>query len=189
MVTKTYKPQLCWLNTKEIERGFVKADLDEALHIPGQKGYIGRGLQIVRGNSMRGRPHFLDSLNIWYLGDFETDDLPVNACLHGTYNALCAHGLGEKFWKGPLVVHLKAGNDFDAKKMKDMTLTAYRDAIDYLSYFRETIGSMIERPEHNDHFSKLMMKRVTGKVKGVRINCLGDQAGDPAHEFVQVDVP
>ncbi|KAG9196842.1 hypothetical protein G6514_003820, partial [Epicoccum nigrum] len=180
---------LCWLNTKEIDPGFFAADLDEALRVPDQKGYVGRGLQIVHGNSMRGRPHFLDSLNVWYLDDFNTEDLPINACLHGGYGALCEHGLGQKFWRGPLVVHLKAGNDYDAKKMKDITLTAYRDAIDYLAYFRDTIGSMIERPEDNDRFGKLMMERMIGKVKGVRINCLGDRGGDPAREFVQVDVP
>ena len=43
-----------------------------------------------------------------------------------------------------MVVHLKAGNDYDEKRMEDITLTAYRDAIDYLAYFRDTIGSMTE---------------------------------------------
>jgi len=33
------------------------------------------------------------------------------------------------------------------------------------------------------------MSRRSGKVKGVRINCQGDTAGDPSRQFVSVDVP
>jgi hypothetical protein len=33
-----------------------------------------------------------------------------------------------------------------------------------------------------------MLERL-GKIKGVRVNCVGDQAGDSAREFVQVEVP
>jgi hypothetical protein len=93
------------------------------------------------------------------------------------------------FGKGPLVAYLKAGNDFDARKMADMNLTAYRDAIDYLSYFMETIGSMIDEPGLSSGLSKRIMGERAGTVKGVRINCIGDQAGDSSQEFVQVVVP
>jgi hypothetical protein len=70
-----------------------------------------------------------------------------------------------------------------------MSLTAYRDAIDYLAYYRESIGSMIDAPGSMDYFSKLVMLERSRKVKAVRVNCLGDQAGDPARQFVQVEVP
>jgi hypothetical protein len=189
MVTETYKPHLCWLNTKDAQPGYVEADLDKALCIPGQEGYIGRTVRTVRGNCMRGRPRFLDLLNIWFLDEFTTEDLPVNECLHGSYNAVCPNGLGEKFWKGPVYVHLSAINISDTRRMKDITLTAYRDAVDFLAYFRDGVGSLIEWPEYESDSSQLVMKDLTGKVKGVRINCLGDQAGDLAREFVQVDVP
>ncbi len=189
MITDTGKPRLCLANTKEQESGFVGADLDELLLVPGQRERIGKGLQIVRGNYMRGRPHFADSLNIWYLDDFRTDELPVNDSLHGVVDAVCVDGWGDNFWRGPVVAYLKAGDDFDAKKMKDMTLTAYRDAADYLAYFREAIGSMIDQGSRNDHLGRIVMKDKTGKVKGVRINCVGDKAGDPALEFVQIEVP
>ncbi|KAK8052351.1 hypothetical protein PG993_003736 [Apiospora rasikravindrae] len=48
----------------------------------------------------------------------------------------------------------------------------------YLSYFRETVGSMIEPPSAapNDPYGRLVMGTKSGKVKGVRINCLGDAA-------------
>jgi hypothetical protein len=47
---------------------------------------------------------------------------------------------------------------------------------------------MIDAPGSRDPLSKLVMSERLGKVKGVRVNCLGDQAGDPAHQFVPVEV-
>jgi hypothetical protein len=48
---------------------------------------------------------------------------------------------------------------------------------------------MIDAPGSRDPLSKLIMSERSGKVKGVRVYCLGDQAGDPARQFVQVEVP
>lgn len=189
MSNSTCKPQLHWLDTKEIEPGYFEPKLDEVLRVPGQTGYIGRGIQIVRGNILRGRPKNPDSLNIRYLDDMGTEKLPVNDTLHGGPSAVCADGWGEKFWKGPIIAYLKVGNEFDAKEMTDMTLTAYRDAIDYLAYFLETEGSMIDWPGSSGTLSKRVMEDRSGKVKGVRINCRGDCAGDPQREFLAVDVP
>jgi hypothetical protein len=61
---KSARPQLQWLDTKEIESGYREPIVDEALAVPGQTEWLSRGLQIVRGNILRGRPKFLDSLNI-----------------------------------------------------------------------------------------------------------------------------
>jgi hypothetical protein len=41
--------------------------------------------------------------------------------------------------------------------MMNMTLTAYRDAIDYLVYYRETIGSTIDWPGSEAKLSKRVM--------------------------------
>jgi hypothetical protein len=189
MINKTRKPQLQWLETKEIEPGFLNPILDQILYIPGQTGYIGRGLQIVRGNILWGRPKALDLLNICYLDEFRTEELPVNDTLHGEPSAVCADGWGDKFWRGPIVAHLKVGNDMDAKKMMDMTLTAYRDAIDYLAYYRDTVGSMIDWPGSKAVLSKRVMEQRSGTVKGVRINCVGNVAGDLSRQYVTVNVP
>ncbi|KAK7957813.1 hypothetical protein PG988_012661 [Apiospora saccharicola] len=198
MVSPGCRPQLCWLDTKEIMAGYFEPELDQLLQVPGSDRYLGRGIQIVRGNILRGRPKLPDSLNIRYLTEYDGNDaVRVNATLHGGLRCLCLDGLGETFWKGPIVAYPKAGDDFDAAKMADMNLTAYRDAIDYLAYFRETVGSMIDPVGGtNDRYGQLTMGTKSGKVKGVRVNCLGDQqpGGDgPAaagrQEFVQVDVP
>ncbi|KAF2657402.1 hypothetical protein K491DRAFT_756836 [Lophiostoma macrostomum CBS 122681] len=189
MVNKRHKPSLQWVRTKE-ESGFFEPELDQMLTIPGHPGYIGQGMQIIRGNILRGRPKFPDSLNLRYVDDFVIQDaLRVNETLHGGPEAVCADGWGEFFWKGPIVAFLKAGNDFDAPKMKDINLTAYRDAVDYLAYYRDTIGSMIDGIGMQTIFSKRVMEQKTGKVKGVRINCIRDQDGDVSRQFVQVNVP
>jgi hypothetical protein len=70
----------------------------------------------------------------------------------------------------------------------DVTLTGYRDAIDYLGYYRNTIGSMIDGIGMRDHLAERVLASRSGKVWGVRINCMGDQAlGKP--ELVSVAVP
>lgn len=120
--------------------------LNQLLHIAEHPGYHERGLQIGQGNILRGRPKYLDSLNICYIIDYITHSLPVNDPFHGGPSAVCADGWGEAFWRGAVVAYQKAGNDFNAKKMMGMTLTAYCDAIDYPGYYRETIGWMNDRP-------------------------------------------
>jgi hypothetical protein len=88
------KPSLCWLEAKEVKSaaGHFEPNLDEALCVPGQTGYLRRGIQIVRGNLLRNRPKFTDSLNIRYIDDFVTDDLPINATLHNGPDCVCADG-------------------------------------------------------------------------------------------------
>lgn len=190
MVKPSCEPELLWLPSKEIGEGHFEPFLDQLLTIPGHIGYIGRGVQIVRGNILRGRPKFPNSLNIRYLDDQLIDDeLKVNDTLHGGPACLCADGWGDTFWKGPVVAFLKAGNAFDAREMMDVDLTAYRDAIDYLSYFVQTYGSMIDEPGSHAVISKRVMKERSGRVKGVKINCIGDRDGSDERTFEQVYVP
>lgn len=96
---------------------------------------------------------------------------------------------GEFIWKGPLVAVMRSGSDFDPRHPTDITLTAYRDAIDYLGFYMDTIGSMIDEPGRHHHRSNVVLAGKTSKAIGVRINCRRDQAirGEP--EMVQVAVP
>jgi hypothetical protein len=83
---------------------------------------------------------------------------------------------------------MKVGSTWDPRLLMDITSTGYRDAIDYLGYYRETIGSMIDGIGMGDHLAKRVLADKSGKVWGVRINCIGDQArGSP--ELVPVAVP
>jgi hypothetical protein len=185
------KPRLVWINTKEIsgERGYFNPELGELLHVPGNDKYVGRGLRCVRGNAFRGRKETLDTLNIWYIDDSLVNNLQTNQSLHGTLPTLVGDTWGEMIWKGPMVAVLKVGNEWDPRQFTDMTLTAYRDAIDFLGYYRDGHGSMIDGIGAEAHLSRILLADRVGKVKGVRINCLGDQGSDPGRRFLQVDVP
>ncbi|RSL39890.1 hypothetical protein CEP54_016237 [Fusarium duplospermum] len=80
---------------------------------------------------------------------------------------------GEFIWKGLVVAVMRKGSGFEPRYSTDITLTAYCDAIDYLGYYRDIIGSMIE-PGQDDHFTKRVLADRTLKVIGVRINCRRD---------------
>lgn len=185
------KPRLVWIDTKEVngEPGYFNPELNELLHIPGNDKYVGRGLHCVRGNAFRGRKDTLDTLNIWYIDDFAVNNFQTNQSLHGTLPTLVGDTWGEMIWKGPMVAVLKVGNDWDPRQITNITMTAYRDAIDFLGYYRNGYGSMIDGIGAENHLSRELLASRVGKVKGVRINCLGDQAGDPACQLLQVDVP
>jgi hypothetical protein len=114
------------------------------LRCTGHNGYIGRTLQCIRGNLLRGRERNSDTLNIWHLDDFRINKLATtNQSIHGTVPTLIGDTWGEMIWKGPMVAVMKAGNAYDPRRITDMTLTGYRDAIDYLGYYRDTYGSMV----------------------------------------------
>jgi hypothetical protein len=187
----SHKPKLVWVDTEEVsgEPGYFNPKLDQLLHVPGNERYLGRGLHCVRDNRFRGRSASLDTLNIWYIDDFSVNNLQTNQSLHGTLPTLVGDTWGEMIWKGPMVAVLKVGNEGDPRQITDITLTAYRDAIDFLGYYRDGYGSMVDEIGAEGHFSRRLLADRVGKVKGVRINCLGDQAGDPARQFLQVDVP
>ncbi|KFY96143.1 hypothetical protein V500_02559 [Pseudogymnoascus sp. VKM F-4518 (FW-2643)] len=91
--------------------------------------------------------------------------------------------------KGPIVAVLKQGCAFDPHLLRDVTLTSYRDAIDYLGYYRDTYGSMIDGPGAEAHLARRILQERATKVKGVCINCPADQVARQEDQFVLVDVP
>jgi hypothetical protein len=98
-------PSLQWVDTKKDNHeatAFFHPNLDRLLHIPGQsdKGYIGRGLHRIRGNSLRGRTKNRDTINIWYLDpDLDMEAIVSNQTLH-SYPSPLTDTWGEKIWEG-----------------------------------------------------------------------------------------
>ncbi|KAF4433435.1 hypothetical protein FACUT_8163 [Fusarium acutatum] len=166
------RPSLVWVDTKK--------DKNE---------YIGRDLRQVRGNVLRRRPSTQDTLNLWFLNpDVLPCNITTNKAIHSTILTLIGDIWGDFIWKGPVVAVMRKGTGFEPRHSTDITLTAYRDAIDYLGYYRDTIGSMIE-PGQEDHFSKLILSDRISKVIGVCINCLCDQINRQELQIVEVTVP
>jgi len=202
---KRVHPKLAWIGSEDLNStpgsSYFNPLLDEALTLPGQNSnndddYIGRHVMPVRRNLLRGRPQNANTLNIWVLDDPRLNNnqlgISTNQCLHGMWSALAGDAYGEKVWKGPIVAVLKKGAGGDPAFLTDMTMTAYRDAIDYLGYYRDTIGSFIDpvgRGNNISHWENLMLRELGGKVRGVRINSPADQETRGEAEMVQVNVP
>jgi hypothetical protein len=191
-----HRPRLVWVDTKEVkvnreveEQDYFNPKLDNLLHIPGNDRYIGRNVQCIRGNLLRGREKNDDTLNIWHLDDLYINNFDTNQSIHGTVPTLIGDTWGEMIWKGPMVAVMKAGSAYDPGRVTDMTLTGYRDAIDYLGYYRDTYGSMVDGPGSRAHLAKRILADRAGKVRGVRVNCVGDQASKGESDLVAVDVP
>jgi hypothetical protein len=186
----TRSPRLVWVDSKEDSsvQGYFHPNLDKLLVVPGYNKYIGRGLFSVGGNSLRGRETNENALHIWYTDEFDPDlKLTSNQSLYG-FPGLIAEALCEFIWKGPIVAVMKVGSEYDPRRSTDITLTAYRDAIDNLGYYRDMVGSLITGLGREEHFGKVLLATRGAKVNGVRINCVGDQnQGNP--ELVTVAVP
>ncbi|KAJ4175481.1 hypothetical protein NW767_015774 [Fusarium falciforme] len=131
------RPTLTWMDSKKDEyedRNYFHPVLDHLLHIPGETEYIGRGLRQVRGSILRGRNNNQDALHIWFLDPaVALHNIKPNQAIHGTPPTLIGDTWGDFIWKGLLVAVVRAGSDFDPRHPTDITLTAYRDAIDYLA--------------------------------------------------------
>ncbi|KAH7248250.1 hypothetical protein B0J15DRAFT_562459 [Fusarium solani] len=185
------RPSLVWVDSKKDKyeaEPYFHPVLDQLLYIPGNK-YIGRDLRQLQGNILRGRPSSQDTLNLWFLdSDVPPRNITTNKAIHSTIPTLIGDTWGEFIWKGPVVAVMRKGTGFEPRHSTDITLTAYRDAIDYLGYYRDTIGSMIE-PGQDDHFSKRVLAGRTSKAIGVRINCRRDQATRHEPQMVEVAVP
>lgn len=65
-----------------------------------------------------------------------------------------------------MVAVLKVGNEWDPRQFTDITLTAYRDAIDFLGYYRDGHGSMVDGIGAESHLSRRLVADRVGKVKG-----------------------
>lgn len=88
-------------------------------------------------------------------------------------------------WCGPLVVISWYGIATDPLRVRDITLSDFRTAVDYfLSYGEDTIGNLWSPT------STMPSNRPRGaKVQGVRINCFGDQNDFGGKKYIGIAVP
>lgn len=83
-------------------------------------------------------------------------------------------------WKGPILAMKEQGLSMDPRFFLDIDMRDYRDVVDYfISY--GVHGNVGGRDKNNDRKGK--------KVRGVKINCKGDQMYCGAAGYAAVDVP
>ncbi|KID84368.1 Zinc finger, MYND-type [Metarhizium guizhouense ARSEF 977] len=168
------KPTLCWIDTKVVNRQlgeYFYPDLGKLLSIADYNGVIRPLLKRVRGNALRGRETNKDTIDIWHLDPDIIKGIVDNESLHGSPTPL-GDTWAETVWKGPIVVTMREGNGYDTPLVKDVDLVAYRDALDFLGYYRAE-DSAAE----------------TGKMMGWRLNCEADQVDRGELAAVPVSVP
>lgn len=190
------RPSLVWIEgrKKEEEPGlaaYEHHEIDDLMQVPGNEGYIGRGLLDIRGNALRGRERNEDAIFVWYLDEFRpVKNLITNQTVHGTLPTLIGDTLGEMIWAGPMVIVAREDSTaMDPRRCKDITLEAYRDAIDYLGFYRDGHGSVTDGIGATTPFAKRLLGRRSGKVAGVRVNCARDRATNGGIDLAAVPVP
>jgi hypothetical protein len=88
-----------------------------------------------------------------------------------------------------MVVTLREGNSFDPRVVKDVSLVAYRDAIDFLGYFVDGSGSMIDGIGKDTTLARRVISSRIGKLLGWRLNCVHDESARSEPVMVSVKVP
>ena len=93
-------------------------------------------------------------------------------------------------WAGPIVIALREDSTaMDPRRCKDITLEVYRDAIDYLGFYRDGHGSVTDGIGAQTPFLKRLLGARSGTVAGVRVNCARDQARNGGIDLAAVRVP
>ncbi|KAI1425516.1 hypothetical protein F5Y12DRAFT_369495 [Xylaria sp. FL1777] len=67
-------------------------------------------------------------------------------------------------WRGPIIGYGKVGSDFDADRCRDVDMNDFRHIADYFLSYGSDLTTLPASPPANCR-----------KIKGVKINCLGDQ--------------
>ena len=190
------RPSLVWIESRkdEDEPGLVPyehLDVNHLMQVPGNEGYVGRSLLDIRGNVLRGRERNENAIFVWYIDEYRpVKNLITNRTIHGTPPTLVGDTLGEKIWAGPMVVALREDSTaMDPRRCKDITLEAYRDAVDYLGFYRDGQGSVTDGIGAKTPFAKRLLCDRSGTTTGIRVNCVRDRDMQGGIEMTAVSVP
>ncbi|KAI0532870.1 hypothetical protein GGR58DRAFT_147389 [Xylaria digitata] len=80
-------------------------------------------------------------------------------------------------WRGPIIAYGKVGADFDPEQCRDVDMNDFRHIADYLNSYGSDLTSIPAVPPANCR-----------KIKGVKINCLGDQKVFSKPHFEEIEL-
>jgi len=139
--------------------------------------------EYIRGNILRNRPSNENTIEFIVRDSYIRDHTKPNQSV----NSVRGHGM--KTWEGSIVVMVREGHEFENPRYGNVTLDDFRDAVDYMAWYRDTIGSASDGVGTMTPFSQMVLGAYAGKVKGVKVSCRGDRVVLGAEEFLSVDVP
>ena len=124
-------------------------------------------------NRLRER-NFQNTIEVTCRGSADIDGSEVNkSIVHVTNDAAACE------WRGEIVAMKKRGLGRTQQVFMDMDLQDYRDVIDYFVLYGDDSRADQDAADYVR----------PGKVRGVKINCVGDQRTFGAERFSAVDVP
>ncbi|QDS73296.1 hypothetical protein FKW77_005806 [Venturia effusa] len=90
------------------------------------------------------------------------------------------------YWRGPVVAVAQVGQELDPFQHRDVTLTDFRHVVDYLGGYASKTG--MGPPKEHDKPEEFPNSATKKTVKGVKINCPGEQKihGKAKYEAVNV---
>ena len=127
----------------------------------------------IKRNLLRDRD-LSNTLEVICRDTFLLDGSEINKSVVKATHGATGHG-----WRGPIVALKKKGLGSDPRHYMDIDMQDYRDVVDYfISYRDESVQDVEVRAGDRK-----------GKVRGVKINCRGDQRTFGVEEFSAVNVP
>ncbi|KAI8944556.1 hypothetical protein F4801DRAFT_571314 [Xylaria longipes] len=155
------KPELIWLHCKWVD---MEDPFDRRWQCPNTEPFLNEHGPIhvpIQYNSVLAR-HLPNTVCVSYRDTFLVDGSVRNASILVITGAI--PGLHYD-WCGPIIAYGKVGPGLDPQECRDIDMNDFRHIADYfVSYASDRVPSTPTVPPAN-----------VKKIKGVRINCLGDQ--------------
>lgn len=163
--------------------GYDKPILQGHLNIsPTETNVVGISVDMIYGNALRTSVPNDHAIELTGRDVFQT--LPSNQSI------AIVGGSRWRSWYGPFLAMAKTGASPDPPHYQHISLVDYRDVVDYMSWFRDGIGSATDGIGANTHFAhNVVLPTETGKLKGVRVNAYGDRYVCNRPLFEPVNVP
>ncbi|KAI1261317.1 hypothetical protein F5Y18DRAFT_209159 [Xylariaceae sp. FL1019] len=166
------QPKLIWLQCKwqepedEYETTWQLADAQPFLNDHGREVTIQYNRVLSR--------HLPDTVCISYRDTFLVDGSATNMSVAAITTMLPGN---HYHWRGPIIAYGKAGSEFDPVYCRDIDMHDFRHIADYFVSYGSSLTSVpFELPMR------------LAKVKGVKINCLGDQQMFNKPHFEEIEL-
>ncbi|KAI1204516.1 uncharacterized protein F4807DRAFT_447060 [Annulohypoxylon truncatum] len=174
------KPELIWLHCP-----WRDDEEDGWYQHPDKKPFLGVDVFASTTSIQRNRileRDLSDTINLCYSDSFLVDGSRPNRSIAAITATKPYRSLD---WRGPILAYGKEGLGIDQIACKDLDLNDFRHVADLL------ISYSLDPVPVNRQLSQLRQKSVGEKIKGVRINCIGDQkmCGRPKFEAVEIAQP
>ncbi|GAW14743.1 hypothetical protein ANO14919_069240 [Xylariales sp. No.14919] len=168
------QPKLIWLHCGWIE---PEDEYDRRWQNPNAKPFLNNdhGHEvIIRYNDVLGK-HLSDIVCVSYRDTFLIDgSVPNNSIASVTATVPASH----HDWRGPVIAYGKVGSSFDPERCRDVNMNDFRHITDYLVWYNSDRTSV-----------PMDLPAPLAKIKGVKINCLGDQKLFNKPHFEEIDLP